>query len=749
MKKIINSEYSPFFLAGLALVVICAWCSMGSLFYDEHFQVLEFCNYKLGKAVPNSYSLPWEFYDKIRASLLPDIAYGFAKIMDWCGLYNPFILAFLLRLLTGVSGWFITCRLCLFFLPKLKSPQGKHLFIVMSLFLWFVPFLAVRYTVENISGIILLYGIYSILSIDDKTPNVLWRYIIAGLFFGISFFIRVQVTFAIAGFVAWLIVINKMKLKYLFVISLSMVVAIGINVLLDYWFYGEWVFSPLNYYYKNIIEHAASDLNTSPWWFYFSEFSSNVIPPLSWLLLLMFMVGVYKNLKHPFVWLILPFLLAHCVIAHKEFRFLFPVTFIFIYIAVLGFDYLLFRQPAIKGKKTPVKSEPVKEFYQKIHKYVYIVLAIMGIPLLIFRTVAPVQISMYYNKYLYNNAPAKNIPLFYIPNRTNDMYYDLNTSFYKNPGLNTVLVDSIQQLGSYLRNNKPASALFFTTLSFSASGNVTDEGNLVWNGYKIKTAYCFFPKWVLNTNFDNWKDKTPVFRVYQFTPVDSATSFDVNKLLKDSNTFHSWDAVNSLLSSANNSIQNDKVTDAEKILTTIAEKTRGAGIPHLHNYLGMVYMKENKAKDAEIEFNTEIAMNLQKEEAFLNLGVLYFQAKDYENAVKAMNNVLLINPNNADALNNLGVYLLYFKKDYNQAISYFVKVLNLDLDYRQAYINFVICAQNFNRKDVIVKYQRILLDNRNDPYTWVMVDKGMSLSEIQAKGINMSANLLKQVNAMM
>src|SRR5580658_10298491 len=113
MKEIINSSYSRLFFSGLALTIISAWFSMGVYHADEHYQVLEFCSYKLGHQVANSYSLPWEFYDKIRASLLPDVGFVIGKILDWVGLYNPFTLVFLLHLITGISGWFITCRFCL------------------------------------------------------------------------------------------------------------------------------------------------------------------------------------------------------------------------------------------------------------------------------------------------------------------------------------------------------------------------------------------------------------------------------------------------------------------------------------------------------------------------------------------------------------------------------------------------------------------------------------------------------------
>ena len=102
MKEILKSKYSRFLLAGLVLNILCAWFSAGFHHADEHFQILEFSNYKMGYT-PEIY-MPWEFKQKMRAAFLPGIGYVIGEAMtNWCRLYNPFILAFLLRLLTGVA----------------------------------------------------------------------------------------------------------------------------------------------------------------------------------------------------------------------------------------------------------------------------------------------------------------------------------------------------------------------------------------------------------------------------------------------------------------------------------------------------------------------------------------------------------------------------------------------------------------------------------------------------------------------
>ena len=86
------------------LVCLAAWCTTGYFHPDEHFQILEFANWKMG-GTPTEV-LPWEFYARMRPSLQPVLAIGFIRIFQGIGIHDPFIWAFLLRLGTGLAtGW--------------------------------------------------------------------------------------------------------------------------------------------------------------------------------------------------------------------------------------------------------------------------------------------------------------------------------------------------------------------------------------------------------------------------------------------------------------------------------------------------------------------------------------------------------------------------------------------------------------------------------------------------------------------
>src|ERR1700757_84805 len=90
MKTIFQSAYSKYFIWGLLINIVAAWFSVGYHHPDEHFQILEVCNYKLENSPVTD--LPWEFAAKIRPGLQPFIAYCFITVFNAVGINSPFII---------------------------------------------------------------------------------------------------------------------------------------------------------------------------------------------------------------------------------------------------------------------------------------------------------------------------------------------------------------------------------------------------------------------------------------------------------------------------------------------------------------------------------------------------------------------------------------------------------------------------------------------------------------------------------
>jgi GPI mannosyltransferase 3 len=63
----------------IVIVFAAAYNSHGYYHGDEHWQILEYSNYKIGQ-IPAS-QLAWEFNEKIRSGIQPAMVYGLIKAL--------------------------------------------------------------------------------------------------------------------------------------------------------------------------------------------------------------------------------------------------------------------------------------------------------------------------------------------------------------------------------------------------------------------------------------------------------------------------------------------------------------------------------------------------------------------------------------------------------------------------------------------------------------------------------------------
>jgi phosphatidylinositol glycan class B len=132
MSSLIKSPHKHLFISSLFVFIITAFFSEGYYHPDEHFQILEFANYKLGNSPASD--LPWEFKEQIRPALQPALAYSTIKFLNFTGITSPFSHALLLRVLTALLSWFVICKSVLFLSKDFVSEKGKKIFIFLSLF---------------------------------------------------------------------------------------------------------------------------------------------------------------------------------------------------------------------------------------------------------------------------------------------------------------------------------------------------------------------------------------------------------------------------------------------------------------------------------------------------------------------------------------------------------------------------------------------------------------------------------------
>lgn len=322
-----------FFLAALAIYIITAWFSTGFYHGDEHYQLIEFAAYKMGNVSPDE--LAWEFGARVRPAFQPFIAFIIIKLLQVFSIVDPYIQAFVLRLLTAllalVSIRFFT-RTCSY----LVNPRHHKAYLFLSYFLWFLPFVNVRFTSETWSGIMLLNTL-SVLLNTNLRGN---RNYLAGVLLGLSFLFRYQNAFLALGIVLWLLVIEREKIIDLLKLLAAGVAVLLLGMLMDYWLYGEFTLSAWNYFYVNLVEDVASGYGTESWWNYFYSIFRFGFFPIGIPIILAFLILTLKKPKSVFIWTILPFFVIHSIIAHKELRFLFPVINLVPIILLLAFQAL-------------------------------------------------------------------------------------------------------------------------------------------------------------------------------------------------------------------------------------------------------------------------------------------------------------------------------------------------------------------------------------------------------------------------
>ncbi len=326
--------------------------SIGFHHGDEHFQVLEFAGLKLG--LNTTHDLAWEYAARMRPALQPLICYFVVKSLAFFSLTDPFFHAIILRLISALLSITATIFLVKSFIPDIKSGTLQKWFITLSFLLWFLPYLNVRFSSEAWSGSLFVIAIAILHSCDKEKNTERKKIFIAGSLLGLAIDVRFQSAFFAIGIFLWMF-FRKTGTNSLFSFVAGIAGMLLTGFLADAWFYGAPVFTPQNYFMNNILLDKASDYGVSPWWIYIPKIINGALVPFG---LIIVASVIYLWLKFPKSILTLPvllFVIVHCIIGHKELRFLFPLAKLCPLIFILSFDHLLF----VTGKQHWLKEKPV------------------------------------------------------------------------------------------------------------------------------------------------------------------------------------------------------------------------------------------------------------------------------------------------------------------------------------------------------------------------------------------------------
>lgn len=322
--------HTAVFVVAVLVHLITAWKSTGYHSADEHHQIIEFAQYQMDE-LPRGH-LAWEFPTHIRSSIQPWTAVAVFKEARALGLNDPEHLIFLLRLLSATLALWSVHR----FVRTMQEqvPASLHgALIVLSYFLWFLPFLHVRFSSEGWSASFLLLGLSELLRLDRsaRAPYLM------GLWGTLAMLVRPSSAVVVAGGIAWLMFVHRPTIgQWLRMALPALLVAIA-GATLDSLFYGTPTFSTWNYWIMAITGPPREAFDTLPWYYYPPWIVKYAIPPVGLLLLAAYVVVLIRKPRHLLVWCITPLLLVLSIIPHKELRFLFPIADLAPWILVMGY----------------------------------------------------------------------------------------------------------------------------------------------------------------------------------------------------------------------------------------------------------------------------------------------------------------------------------------------------------------------------------------------------------------------------
>ena len=465
-------SFERLFLIGVFAHLIMAIFSIGFHQFDEHFQIIEFLNFKLFGGPEKD--LPWEYRDQIRPWFQVFLYYFLVYPFKAIGLDSPFFITWVLRTITGLFGLVCTWTLKDWLIEKFENDEIK---VKASLFFltlfWFVPYIHVRTSAESLSLAFGLLG-FSLFLKNLEKENFLPS-LLTGLILSFSYLAKSQGAIAVAFLWFWAVAFHYKRWRFLTYVAVGVLLGIGLGVVVDYWGYGNWTFSPWNYYRVNIIEDRAAGFGVDPWYYYIKKSFSRGIAPLSLPLIIGTIAFWIKFWKSPLTWFTLPFVLVHTLIGHKELRFLFPVMAV-----------------------TPLMTYMVwNEWKHRDHKWSFRFVnffMVLNIILLIGTSFKAANSAFRFYRFLHDSP----IREFHVRDESPFTMVGLKVNFFKPKNLKV----HIYKEGDLLPKK----------------GNFFFRSGKEFFKYKDKEScklqYLSYPMWTLNFNVGNWVNRSRVWSLF-------------------------------------------------------------------------------------------------------------------------------------------------------------------------------------------------------------------------------------------
>ncbi|MDQ3072629.1 MAG: hypothetical protein M3Q97_05140 [Bacteroidota bacterium] len=487
------------FCVGLVLQLFTSLLSPGFWHHDEHFQLLEFAGLKAGLTTADD--LPWEYYAQIRPAIQPYVALAMLKIFTFFGSDDTFQIATALRLLSGFLGWFSSFFLTMAIFPWLPSRLLKRILILLSVLTWFVLFTHARFSSESWSGSLffIALGLLIFCIADDNRRKLSLNMLVVGVLLGLSFAFRYQNGLLLPGLFLWCLFIAKISIRPVAIMGFGVLAGIACGILADYFYYNEWTLAAYNYFVVNITENKAAEFGVSPWYFYLTEFLKWVGWPTGIFILFLLIVAWVRFPKNILVWTIVPFIVIHMLIGHKELRFLFPVIASFpIFIAL-----------SLHGAGPISRYSCIKRYQSAAITFCILAFVIYNTYMLFVYCFNPLQSFIRPLHFVHKEYSDDHLYLILTNESAFNLITELPMNFYVRENTRPLLLQTSEEILSYSQHSKKKVLLMLEFRGFELP-----EKYKLLKPY-IKPVYQTIPKAV---NINNWANRTTFWKVYEYSP---------------------------------------------------------------------------------------------------------------------------------------------------------------------------------------------------------------------------------------
>ena len=457
-----------FFVSLLVQILFCI-TQVGYLHPDQHFQLVEFSSWQMGE--PSGATSVWELNSHIRPTLQVYLVSGFIETCRFLHVYDAYIQLMILRLIVGLVGFTLFNAIGLYYF---NSNKNLLYFVLLLINLsWALPYTRTLFSSEMASSVVFFSAILLYELKKEKTLYIL----LIGFLFSLAFYFRFQIAFGLIGFGLWMLFIER-KFARLLPMAIGFGIGIGINLFLDFHFYQQLVFTPYDYYRVNITEGKAAEFGTSSFMYYVVMLVLVIgTPPLSIFLFYYSVKGALRQYRQPMVFAVVFFIVGHCLVAHKEERFLFPVVNVLPIMAGWGLpSFLTYYQHAKNSIQNFLKG--VLYFSISLNTLVFV-----SVPL------NPISQSIEFSRKLSNTFKQSTPTIYCLARAPFETESHLPLTFYRRNALNINLIkfndaDSVK----YLKN-----AWLVTTYN-DAKGKLSLLDSL---GFKPQ-LYSSAPLWNVN-----------------------------------------------------------------------------------------------------------------------------------------------------------------------------------------------------------------------------------------------------------